>query len=92
MTPTLIERNGVSKSEMIEFIEGKLIDAFQSLQCREEMEKAWRGGTDESWSSVGCTHTKAQRLKESEIHGRIAIQLRREVELFKAVKDLISSK
>lgn len=77
----------MNKTEMVEFIEGKLISAFASLKAREEMERTWRGGTDEMWRAVGCTKTKAQRFKEAEMHGRIAAKLRREVELFKAVRD-----
>lgn len=91
MITTLIERNGVIKTEMIEFIEGKLIDSFASLKAREEMEKTWSGGTDETWRAVGCHLSKKQRLKDSAMHGRIAIKLRREVELFKAVKDFLAS-
>jgi hypothetical protein len=79
-----------NRKEMVEFIEGKLIDAFAALKAREEMETVWRGGTDESWRAVGCTRTKAQRLKDSEMHGRIAVKLRHEVNMFKAVKDALS--
>lgn len=77
----------MSKAKMIEFIEGKLIEAFASLKAREEMESVWRGGTDESWRKAGCRLTKAQRLKDSAMHERIAVKLRREVELFRAVRD-----
>lgn len=81
----------MSKAEMSEFIQGKLIDAFASLMAREEMEKTWRGGTDESWRAVGCNLSKKQRLKDADTHLRIAVKLRREVELFKAVRDAIES-
>lgn len=80
----------MDKKEMTEFIEGKLIEAFASLKAREEMEVVWRGGTEESWRAVGCRLTKAQRLKDSAMHGRIAAKLRREVELFKAVRDTLN--
>lgn len=80
-----------NKSELIEFIEGKLINAFSTLKTREEMEVVWRGGTEESWRAVGCHLTKAQRLKDSAMHGRIASKLRREVELLKAVRDALRS-
>ncbi len=80
----------ITKIEMVDFIEGKLIEAFASLKAREEMETVWKGGTEESWRAVGCRLTKAQRLKDSAMHGRIAVKLRREVELFKAVRDKLN--
>ncbi len=69
----------------IEFIQSKLTDAEKTLKAREEMERVWRGGTDASWKAAGCRLTKAQRLKDAAMHGRIAVKNRTEVEMFKAV-------
>lgn len=76
---------------LVQFIEGKLIEAFATLKAREEMQRVWAGGTDESWRAVGCHLTKKQRLKDSAMHGRIAEKNRKEVEMFKAVLDQLKA-
>ena len=75
---------------LIEFIEGKLLDAFASVRTREQMEANWKSGADSTWRAVGCKLNKAQRLKESKTHGRIAAKLRGEIALFKAVKNVLN--
>ena len=76
---------------LVEFLEGKLIDAFATLKAREEMERTWRGGTDEMWRAVGCTKSKAQRLKDADMHARIAAKNRKEVAMFKAVLERLKA-
>lgn len=78
-----------AEPELIEFIEGKLLDACVSLASREEMERVWRGGADKNWRAVGCYLTKEQRIRDSDMHGRIAARLRLEVEQFKKVRDIL---
>ena len=43
------------------------------------------------WRAVGCTKTKAQRLKDADMHGRIAAKNRKEVEMFKAVLERLKA-
>ncbi len=78
-----LKRVGVG--EITQWLQLKLTAAEKELKARLQMEECWRGGTDESWRAVGCKMKKAQRLKESEIHGRISKKSRRDVEMFKAV-------
>lgn len=75
--------------ESIAFIEGKLVDAEKRLEFRVEAEACWRGGTRKQWRAVNCNLTKAARLRQAEIHGRIAVKIRTEIESFKAVLDLL---
>jgi hypothetical protein len=75
----------------VDFIEGKLIDAAATLHAREEMERTWRGGTDEMWRAVGCNRTRAQRLKDADMHGRIAEKNRKEVAMLKAVLERLKA-
>jgi hypothetical protein len=70
---------------VVEFVKGKLAAAEHAVKCREEAEKTWRGGTDESWRAVGCRMALGQRMETSAREGRIAIKCRREVEMFKEV-------
>ena len=68
------------RQKLIEFIEIKTSKAESDLKIREEMEKAWRSGTDESWNSAAEIHpstygirsTKADRLKTADSQKRIA--------------------
>ena len=76
-------------SELIAFIESEKKYAESCVKFREDSVKCWRGGTDESWKAVGCRKTKAQRLETAAIHGRIAIKMRRRVELFDGVLDVL---
>lgn len=69
---------------VVKFIQGKLAESKRTLKCREDMQKVWSEGTDESWRAVGNRMTKARRLIESDMHGRIAAKNRKEVDMFKA--------
>jgi hypothetical protein len=90
----------VSKAEIIEFLRGKCMDALADAIAREQSEQTWRGGNDESWKLVASLHpstaanamNKKARLKEAEIHQRIAAKLRREAEMFKAAFNLLEDK
>lgn len=81
------------RQKAIEFIQVKIVEAEKALKAREQMQRIWREGTDESWAAAANAHpstkgqrlTKAERLKESESHGRIAVKCRLEVEMFKLV-------
>ena len=79
----------MSKTDAIDFIRGKISDMEITLITRIGMQKVWGGGTDASWRAVGCFKSKADRLKESETHGRIADKNRRELEMFKSVLEYL---
>lgn len=68
-----------------EFITGELKRAESELKFRSDAVRTWRGGTEESWRSVGCKLNKAQRMKSADIHERIQIKVLRRVEMFQAV-------
>ena len=88
----------MTKEIIIAFIKQKLEAAESSLKSREEMNRVWRSGTNESWAKACAIHpstdgkalSKSERLKEAGVHARISVKLRKEVELFKATLDLIS--
>lgn len=69
----------------VDFIKTKINEAEQTLKRREEMQAVWAGGTNETWKAVGCKKPKADRLKESVMHGRIAVRNREELQMFKNV-------
>lgn len=74
-------------TDLIAWLHGKLIAAEGTLKTREEMACVWRHGTNAEWkaaSPTGRAMSKAARLKEAETHDRIAIKLRREVDMFRA--------
>ena len=75
----------------INFIKAKIEEAEQTLKCREQMQKVWREGTNESWSKAGCLKSKAERIKESDMHGRIAAKNREEIKMFKEVLEQLES-
>lgn len=76
----------------IEFIEKKIAEAEKAVRAREQMERVWRGGTNESWQKVGCLMSKEKRTKEAETHGRISIKERLEVQMFKSVLSTLKEK
>lgn len=76
---------------LVEFIEDKLADAEKSLQAREEMERVWRSGTDESWRAVGCKLGRIARLHESATHSVIAGRKRYEIEMYKKVIEALKA-
>lgn len=81
----------MKKAELLEWLQAKLADAEKSLKARKEMEATWKGGSDASWRAVGCKRSKAERLMESAMQGRIAKKAHREVEMFKEVIRILSS-
>jgi hypothetical protein len=80
----------LSSSDLLGWLRSKLADAERIVMAREQMDAAWRGGSDESWKSVGCKLNKSARLKESSVQGRIATKCRHDVSMFKAAIDALS--
>lgn len=79
-------------AELMGWLREQLAKAEQALKGREQLEECMRGGTDSSWRAVGCKLTKAQRLKEASVHGRIAAKYRRDVKMFQAVMSIMQMK
>ena len=77
-------------TDLLGWLREKLEDAKKALKAREQMEEAWRGGTDESWSAVGCFMTKVERLRTADTHARIAVKCQREVEWYKETIEVLS--
>jgi hypothetical protein len=79
----------IDTAALLDFLRGKLAKAEESLQCRIEGEKCWRGGTAEEWKQVakmngGKVISKSERTELAEREKRIAVKCRHEVEMFKA--------
>jgi len=80
----------VESTDLLGFLRGKLADAEKSLRAREQSEESWRTGSESDWQmaarlSGGKPMKKSERLRQSEIQGRIAVKARHEVAMFKAV-------
>lgn len=78
-------------SDLITWLHVKIAEAEKSLKAREDMELTWRGGTDKSWAAVGCKMKKLERIQHADMQGRIAVKCRREVEMFKAILERLST-
>ena len=72
-------------SVCVEYIKSKITEAEKALKFREDSYKLWRGGTEEAWRAAGSRASKAERVKTSDGHGRIAIKCRRELEILQSV-------
>ena len=73
--------------ELKEWLLGKFADAEKTLKTREEMARTWRTGTNAQWqaaSPTGKSLNKGERLKYADQQDRIAIKLRRDVDMFRA--------
>ena len=82
-----------SYSKLLAWLHLKVVDAEKTFNTRKQLAATWRTGTDDEWKAAGQMHIstagktlkKAARLKEAEMHERIAGQLWREVTMFRAV-------
>jgi len=81
----------ISKEQIVEFVKAKTAERERIIQFRDDSEACWRGGTDESWRAVGCKLSKRERLEAAAIHGIIAVKNRRELELWKALLEIVTS-
>lgn len=75
----------------IEFIKSKIADMDRKLAARLEMQRVMRSGSEKEWKSVGCNMSKAERLKSADMHGRIAVKNRVELNIFKDVLNKLES-
>lgn len=75
----------MTTDEILEWLRVQLSGAEKALRCRIDMDKAWRGGTDKAWESVGCNLPKSERVKLADTHRRISAKCAKDVEMFKAV-------
>lgn len=80
-----------SEQKCVAFIKAKIKQAEQTLKLREEMQRVWSSGTDESWRRVGDCEGLASRLKRAATHGRIAVKNREELEMFNGVLKQLES-
>lgn len=84
-------RSSVGLGACVEYIKAKIIEAEKAVKFRDDSYKTWRGGTDASWRAVGCTASKAERLKTADSHGRIAIKCRKELQTLQAVLEYLEA-
>jgi hypothetical protein len=76
--------------ELIHWLNDKLAEAEKALKWREDEARTWRTGTNAQWASAAAMHPstagkslgKAARLVEADRHARIAVKMRREVQMF----------
>lgn len=88
----------LSTGELLGWLREKITEADKTLKTREEMARTWRSGTNAEWKAGCAIHPmtagralkKAERLQEAARHDRIAVKLRRELEMFKAVAEALS--
>lgn len=81
------------QNELLPWLRHKITEAESALRFREQAEEVFRSGTDESWEQAANMHpstrgksmSKADRLRASQSHGRIAEKCRHEVAMFKSV-------
>lgn len=85
-------------SDLLGWLGGKLAEAEKTLKSREQMAATCRTGTNAEWnaaskmhpSTVGMKSTKAERLKEAQMHDRIADRLRHDRDMFRTTINLLS--
>lgn len=85
--------------ELLKWLRRKIADAEKALKMREEMAVTWRTGTNAEWAAAAMMHhatagkvlKKSDRLKEATMHERIAIKLRHELAMFRAVHAALSA-
>jgi hypothetical protein len=76
--------------KLSQFIQSKISAVEHSIRAREQSAATWRRGNNESWRAVGCKKTKTQREASADVEERILVKLRTELEMFKAVLEIIS--
>ena len=94
----LLSPKVAGQPDLVGWLRGKVSDAEKALKTREDMAALWRTGTNAEWAAAGAMHPstagrtlrKAARLKEADMHGRIAAKLRHEVTMFRAALAALS--
>ncbi len=79
----------VVSSDWFGWLVEKVAQAEKTLKMREDMAATCRSGTQAEWTAAAKSTgtkatTKVERLKEAQGHDRIAVKLRRELEMFRA--------
>lgn len=83
----------MTKTDLLEWLRGKITDAESTLKAREQMEETWRSGDDKSWAAAAAMHPStsgkppmkmADRIKVADGQRRIAVKCRRELKMFEA--------
>ena len=87
---------GLRTTDLFGFLSVKLAAAEKSLSASEHAEESWRTGTEAEWKHAAALMgnkrmPKSERLRQSEIQGRIAVKARHEVAMFKAVIEALPS-
>ena len=87
---------GVGSTALLGWIAEKVAQAEKTLAARESLAAVCRSGTQKEWTAAAKStgtraSTKAERLKEADIHDRIAVKLRRELDMFRATHAALSA-
>lgn len=85
------EQESFTIGELLAFVKLKREALVKNIAGREQMRDSWSKGTSAEWRKAKCNLTKAQRMEEAGIHGAIASAHRREVAMFDAVIDVLTS-
>jgi hypothetical protein len=71
--------------DLLAFVQIKREALAKQVSSREQMHAMWSTGTSAGWRKAKCKMTKAQRVKEADMHKAIAAAQRREVAMYDAV-------
>ncbi len=88
----------MKNAELLEWLREQMTKAEQALRARLQAVDAWSGGTDETWEAAKKLHpstaglpriTKPERRRIARREERIAALCRRDLEMLKALHDLV---
>jgi hypothetical protein len=83
----------ITRPELIQWLIVQLAAAERTLKAREDMARTWKMGSDAAWAAAAAIHPstagkaqlkKADRLLEADRHARIAVGMRRDVDMYRA--------
>lgn len=98
-SPRTPDARGAGAIDLEAFVQLKIADVQRAINAREQSQKTWLSGTDESWAKISTMHPltrgkptkKAERLEIAAKEGRILVKLRHELEMFNAVLEVVKS-
>lgn len=90
-SPAAPEQETFTIGELLAFVRMKREALTRQIAGREQMREMWSTGTSAGWRKAKCKMTKAERLKEADMHKAIAAAQRREVAMYDAVMHVLNN-
>jgi len=90
-SPAAPEQETFTIGDLLAFVNLKREALAKQVSSREQMHAMWSGGTSAGWRKAKCKMTKAERLKEADMHKAIAAAQRREVAMYDAVIHVLNN-